>query len=347
MLLLTRLALVGVIAALIAGASLPERPRHADAKGAADPEALVEQVAQMLSIGDATGLTNLAAEDFVFRHTGVLSFAAVGRPAFASVIDETVAANPSVEVVETEAAGNVVTGSWEWSDDDTEAAGVERYIEIFEFELNEAGKFVRADVQYDLEDPDTLIYAEYQAGLERGGEEQEPPEGFVSVSLAAQPGGSQPGLAFVLPFGELTGVGIEIAPGADGVLQPAHFHTGTCGQPGPIVQPLASVLDGSSFTLLSAGADELDDAGLIINVHKSQAEPGAYVACGEVLSAAAAPPPPPAATATSGTGVTAPDTGTGSAAGGGSPLYTWLAAALALGAIAVTGGAVVRRRHDA
>jgi hypothetical protein len=109
------------------------------------------------------------------------------------------------------------------------------------------------------------------------------------------------------------------------------------------------VLDGSSFTLLSATQAELVDTGLIINVHKSVAEASVYVSCGEVLSATAPPPAtPPAATPTAGTGVTAPDTGTGPGADDGISAWALVIFALVtLGAAITFAGAAtghIRRR---
>jgi hypothetical protein len=166
------------------------------------------------------------------------------------------------------------------------------------------------------------------------------------VSLAAQPGGNQPGIAVVFEDQGLTVVGLFIEAGAAGVLQPAHFHTGTCASPGPIVQPLASVLDGSSFTLLSAPIDQLIDKGLIVNVHKSVAEASTYVSCGELLSAPEPEPTvAPAATPTArvATGVTAPNTGTGGGIAGGSWGWTLMIVALFSVGVLITMGTVAVR----
>jgi hypothetical protein len=210
-------------------------------------------------------------------------------------------------------------------------------------EVTDEGLISRADFTYDLDDPQTVTYLEYLAAQPDDGDEP-PPPGLVTVALAPQPGGSQPGSAFIFTDEGVTLVALEIVPGPTGVLQPAHFHTGTCAAPGPIVQPLAFPLDGESFTILSAPMSELVDTGLIINVHKSVAEASVYVACGEVLSAAAPPPaptaaPPPPATPTPATGIVAPSTGTGDSGGGGARgthvlLVAGMALVLGAGALA-------------
>ena len=134
-----------------------------------------------------------------------------------------------------------------------------------------------------------------------------------------------------------------------GVLQPAHLHTGTCEAPGPILQPLAWVLDGQSFTLLSPFAMPLANQGLILNVHKSEAEIGVYTSCGVItpilVDATPTPPPPPAPTPTASTGVVAPDTGSGTDGSNGAP--SWVLALGIAGAAVAMGGAlrlVARRR---
>ena len=167
------------------------------------------------------------------------------------------------------------------------------------------------------------------------------------MALAVQPGGNQPGEAFVFEEGGVTFVGLFVEPGPSGVLQPAHFHTGTCAAPGPIVEPLAMVLGRSSFTILSAPQAEFVDTGLIINVHKSVAESSVYVSCGEVLSAPAAvptaAPPPPAPTPA--TGVTAPDTGTGAWSSGSDTNWASIVMLIALASAVTAGGAVLVRQR--
>jgi hypothetical protein len=211
--------------------------------------------------------------------------------------------------------------------------------------VNDSGLITSLALEWDLDDPQTVDYLEYLDNLE---DDEEPAPGtFTEVTLSAQPGGNQPGGAFVFEFEPgVVGVALEVTPGAAGVLQPAHFHTGTCAAPGPIVEPLAMVLDGGSFTILSADYDELTTTGLIINVHLSVDQASTYVSCGVVGASVAQPiatpqtavpgTPAPAATATP-SGVTAPDTGTGGATGGGN---AWMYALIAVGAVLVTYGAV-------
>lgn len=66
--------------------------------------------------------------------------------------------------------------------------------------------------------------------------------------------------------------------------QPAHIHSGACPSPGPVVFPLTNVVNGMSQTTLDVTMDELMQSAptLAINVHKSEAEPGTYTACGDL-----------------------------------------------------------------
>ncbi|MDO8564705.1 MAG: cupredoxin domain-containing protein [bacterium] len=66
--------------------------------------------------------------------------------------------------------------------------------------------------------------------------------------------------------------------------QPAHIHVGVCPNPGAVKYPLTSVDKGASQTELQGVTIEslLAQLPLAINVHKSAAESGVYVACGNI-----------------------------------------------------------------
>ena len=338
---LTLVLALAAVAAVVA----PSRDSQA---GTTDPVDVVEQIFAEVNAGDAAGAGALVTEDFVLTDIDGGSFAVVGRPAFTQLIEDSQTVNLEITVVEIAADGNTVTGVADFADDNADAAGVSRYRQPFTVQVTDGGLASRGDFTYDLDDAQTVVYLNYVDSLEEDDTDEPPPPGLVTVPLSAQSGGNQPGNAFLFEEGGITGVGLDITPGPAGVQQPAYFYTGTCAAPGPIVEPLANVLDGGSFTLLSSTMAELVDTGLIINVSKSVAEPGIYVACGQVLSATAPPPAPTAAapaTPTPATGIGAPATGTGGDAAGGSSgaLYALLAAAVA---VALGAGALVvgRRR---
>lgn len=71
--------------------------------------------------------------------------------------------------------------------------------------------------------------------------------------------------------------------GAPATAQPAHIHTGSCPKPGAVTYPLTNVVDGMSETTLDVTLAELKtQMPLAVNVHKSAAESGVYVACGDL-----------------------------------------------------------------
>lgn len=76
-----------------------------------------------------------------------------------------------------------------------------------------------------------------------------------------------------------------------GVAQPAHIHVGTCPGVGAIKWPLTSVTDGKSDTTLPDGVTLetiKSSLPLSINVHKSTAQLGVYVACGSIEASSGA-----------------------------------------------------------
>jgi ketosteroid isomerase-like protein len=310
-----------------------------------DPQAVVEAFFEAIDTGDVAGATALISEDsFVFTQLDSQeSFGIVGAPAMNQILGFVIPDTNSATVTDISADDATVTGTVEFSDVDSDDAGVDRYVQDFTATVSETGLITRLDLVYDETDDQT---AEYIAYVEAQPDDP-PPADAQTFQLAAQPGGNQPGEAIIAELDGLTFVQLLVTPGAADVLQPAHFHTGTCAAPGPIVQPLANVLNGESFTILSAPLSELIDTGLIINVHLSVAQPSIYVSCG--LVGTAAPPPAPSPTTpagpvptpTAGSGVTAPDTGSGPGDSG----TPWLPIVAVIGgAIALAGAAVAVRR---
>lgn len=65
--------------------------------------------------------------------------------------------------------------------------------------------------------------------------------------------------------------------------QPSHIHLSSCATIGAVKYPLTNVSKGASQTMLPVSIDELlAGLPLSLNVHKSQAEIGVYVACGDI-----------------------------------------------------------------
>src|SRR3989344_3385926 len=65
--------------------------------------------------------------------------------------------------------------------------------------------------------------------------------------------------------------------------QPAHIHSGSCPTPGAVKWPLPSVVYGSSSATIDVSLGFLKSSlPLAINIHKSAAEAGVYMACGDL-----------------------------------------------------------------
>ncbi len=76
---------------------------------------------------------------------------------------------------------------------------------------------------------------------------------------------------------------LAVTGGAASVAQPAHIHIGSCVTLGPVKYGLSNVVGGKSETQLDVStAQILSELPLAVNVHKSNAEVGTYVACVEI-----------------------------------------------------------------
>jgi Cu/Zn superoxide dismutase len=107
-------------------------------------------------------------------------------------------------------------------------------------------------------------------------------ENEVTVDLTEQTGSGQSGTATLTAVGQETRVMIELANPPEAP-QPAHVHPGTCRQLDPKpAYSLANVEAGASDTTLPVALEELRNAELVINVHKSQEEIATYAACGAI-----------------------------------------------------------------
>jgi hypothetical protein len=297
-----------------------------------DPLAVMENLVvaanETFPNGDPEPFANVFTEDGWFANTDD-AFAVVGRAAMLYAFSEPDEVFQAT-LIEAEVDGNTVTGSASIVDQDTVDAGVPAHIELFTTVV-EGDLVASFTLTYDHSDPDTVTYLEYLDSLPDDGEG--PPPGSIELDMEGDQAGS------VAIFGEegVTFVAFGIDPGAEGVLQPAHVHTGTCDDPGPVVYPLASLRDGGSFTLLSTTPDELLTNDYIVNVHLSEAEIGTYVSC----AALEAPEEEEEPTATP--GISLPPTGSGGAGTDGSWLLVALVAAAAAG-LAGLGGVRMARR---
>jgi len=105
----------------------------------------------------------------------------------------------------------------------------------------------------------------------------------VTINLNQQSGSGQSGQLVLAEAGEKTKAVLTVANYDENVGQPAHLHESSCDDLGPVAYPLNNVLNGRSETMIDISFDKLiSELTLSVNVHKSSAEPGIYVSCGDI-----------------------------------------------------------------
>lgn len=106
----------------------------------------------------------------------------------------------------------------------------------------------------------------------------------VTVSLAQQNDSGESGTATLTEVDGKVMVMLNMIGAPAGVTQPAHIHVGACPNVGAVKYPLTSPVNGKSETTLDVTLAQLKgELPLGINVHKSQAEAGVYVSCGDLV----------------------------------------------------------------
>lgn len=110
----------------------------------------------------------------------------------------------------------------------------------------------------------------------------------ITVVLDVQNNSGESGTALLEDLNGKTKVSVRLSGAPAGAQQPAHIHLGACPAPGAVKYPLALVKNGNSETMLEISLENLlNELPLAVNVHKSAAEAGVYVACGDIKSDAA------------------------------------------------------------
>jgi hypothetical protein len=107
-----------------------------------------------------------------------------------------------------------------------------------------------------------------------------------SVSVTIGPGrdeGSGTGTATLTSMGGQTQVVLRVAATNPEML--AHIHADACPGVGAIVFPLTNVVNGTSTTMIDASLADVLAQGRSINLHKSPADSGIYVGCGNLAGA--------------------------------------------------------------
>jgi LPXTG-motif cell wall-anchored protein len=109
-----------------------------------------------------------------------------------------------------------------------------------------------------------------------------------SVSITIGPGrdeASGTGTATLTAMGTQTQVVLRVASTNPDML--AHIHADVCPGVGAVVFPLTNVRGGTSTTMIAAPLAQVLAEGRSINLHRSMADSGVYVGCGNLAGAVA------------------------------------------------------------
>jgi hypothetical protein len=107
----------------------------------------------------------------------------------------------------------------------------------------------------------------------------------LNVPISALNGSGETGIAVLTQTADGVQVVVTLK-GAPADAQPTHIHAGTCGKINAAPEwPLTSLANGSSTTVVKGVTiDQMLKTPYAINVHKSTADLGTYVACGNIVA---------------------------------------------------------------
>ncbi|HXF44445.1 MAG TPA: DUF5667 domain-containing protein [Candidatus Paceibacterota bacterium] len=157
--------------------------------------------------------------------------------------------------------------------------GIERALDSVKKQIEEAKELedeideLGDDMDEDLdEDVDGNIVSENRS------KERE------NVELKSQNNSGESGTATLTEVGGNLKISLNLTGAPTGINQPAHIHSGNCAEIGGVKYALKFPVNGVSETLFEGMSlsDLKAEEPLAINVHKSTAEPGMYVACGDL-----------------------------------------------------------------
>jgi hypothetical protein len=103
----------------------------------------------------------------------------------------------------------------------------------------------------------------------------------LTVQMAGQNGSGQDGTATLTEEAGKTRVVIELR-GSPAGPQPVHIHQGTCANLGSVFKSLTALQNGRSDTTVDISLADLVAGTYSINAHRSQADAGVYVSCGQI-----------------------------------------------------------------
>lgn len=128
-----------------------------------------------------------------------------------------------------------------------------------------------------------LGFSLYAIWLARNDVHSKTPEPLI-IPLAMQNDSGETGRVTMSEVNGQVKVMVNLTSASVDQSQPAHIHRGSCATLGEVVYTLSQVVNGSSETTITAAFEALkSNLPLTINVHKSVAESGTYVACGDII----------------------------------------------------------------
>jgi hypothetical protein len=293
---------------------------------AADPAAAVQAFVDHVNAADGAAMAASFTDDGYFEDInpsgdsiGIFGAAAL-QLGFSDINQEGI----HVTATSSNVSGSTVTGTVEYSDNITAAAGVTRVIQPFVAQIS-GDKIASLILHYDESDAQTAQYLQYQIDHSEEDSGDEPTD-FVPLHL----GGNEPGDAGVGTLAPgVTFAFAGVSGGPQDVEQPAAIRSGTCDDLGDVTQPLVPVLNGSTGNLVSMSIDDLLGSPHALTIADSADNAGVIVSCADITR--------------SGSGVGLPSTGTGGSTGLG---LSWLIVGLALAGLGLaSGGAFALKRR--
>ena len=107
----------------------------------------------------------------------------------------------------------------------------------------------------------------------------------LQITIAAQNNSGISGNAVITDVDGKSKVVVSVTGAPADIEEPAHLHVGSCANLGDPKYTLAPVINGTAETVLPVSPDELiKELPLAINIHKSAAEVGTYIACGDLTT---------------------------------------------------------------
>lgn len=131
--------------------------------------------------------------------------------------------------------------------------------------------------------PGTLPFTTTQETVSPSPRTKTPTE--ITIQLNKEGDFGQSGTAVFKSVNGKVMVIIDLTGTLKGVVQPAHIHEGLCPGIDATKYSLTSLIGGKSETTLNVSLEKfLSQLPLAVNIHKSVAEAGEYVSCGNLIA---------------------------------------------------------------